>query len=59
MKLGKWFLSTGFHERRSGGWWHVLVALHRQWRIDFVRPFSKPGYSRLYLGLIEIEWSWP
>jgi hypothetical protein len=57
MKLGKWFVSTGIRQRRSGRWWHVLVAVHRKWRVDFVRVAMKPGYSRLYLGPVEIEWS--
>jgi hypothetical protein len=57
MKYGKWFVSTGFHPSRDGGWWHLLIAAHRQLRFDFVRPAMKPGYSRLYIGFIEIEWS--
>lgn len=34
---------------------HLLVALHRRWRFDFVRPPGKPGYARLYVGPVEIE----
>jgi hypothetical protein len=34
---------------------HLLVALHRRWRFDFVRPPGKPGYARLYVGPLEIE----
>lgn len=56
MRSGKWFLSTGF-QRHANGWWHVLVALHLKWRLDFVRPQGKPGYRRIYLGPLEIEWS--
>lgn len=59
MRFGKWFVSSGPREHRSGGWWHVLVAVHLRWRVDFVRPFGKPLYRRLYLGPIEIEWSRP
>lgn len=54
MKAGRYFISTGFSGPRSG---HLLVALHRAWRLDFVRPHGKPGYRRLYLGPLEIEWS--
>lgn len=56
MKYGKWFVSTGFR-RRAGGWWHLLLAVHRRWRVDFVTPPAKPGYRRLYVGPFEIEWS--
>lgn len=56
MKFGRWFVSTGF--RRYGeDWWHLLFAVHRQWRMRFVRPASKPNYRRLYIGPLEIEWS--
>lgn len=58
MKAGRYFLSTGFVQSRRGDW-HLLVAVHRRWRLDFVRPAAKPGYCRLYLGPIEIEWSRP
>lgn len=57
MKTGKWFLSTGFQPGRTGGWWHLLVAVHRRWQLRFVRPGGKPSYRRLYLGPFEIEWS--
>lgn len=56
MKAGKWFLSTGFR-CYSDGFWHLLVAVHRRWRIDYLEPHAKPGYRRVYLGPIEIEWS--
>ena len=56
MKSGRFFLSTGFR-RSSRGWWHVLVAVHRRWRLDFVRPEGKPDYRRIYLGPVEVEWS--
>lgn len=56
MIFGKWFVSSGFRPRRNG-FWHVLVAFHSRWRIDFVKPSAKPGYNRLYVGPIEIEWS--
>jgi hypothetical protein len=59
MKFGKWFVSTGIREHRRGGWWHVLVAVHRRWRIDFIKVMAKPEYRRLFIGPIEIEWSWP
>jgi hypothetical protein len=35
---------------------HILLALHRRWRVEFVKPSGKPGYRRLYLGPLEIEW---
>lgn len=54
---GRQYISTGFRARRGGGWWHVLIAVHRRWRLAFVRPHSKPGYRRLYVGPLEIEWS--
>jgi len=56
MKLGRLFISTRFY--RSGTTWrHYLVALHRRWRIAYVRPAGKPNYRRLYIGPVEIEWS--
>lgn len=33
----------------------LLFALHRRWRLDFVRPPAKPGYRRWYVGPLEIE----
>lgn len=51
------FITTGFRRRRSGGFWHLLVALHKRWRVDYVRPPGKPNYRRLYIGPVEIEWS--
>ena len=57
MKYGKWFVSTGFR-RRPGGWWHLLLAVHREWRASFVKPAAKPKYRRLYIGPLEIEWSY-
>jgi hypothetical protein len=54
---GRYFISTGFQRRRHGGFWHLLVAVHRRWRLAFVRPHSKPHYRRLYIGPLEIEWS--
>lgn len=56
MKFGRWFVSTGFR-CYSDGIWHALIALHKRWRVDFVKPVAKPGYCRLYIGPIEIEWS--
>jgi hypothetical protein len=58
MITGKWFISTGFRESGTG-WWHFLLAVHRKWRFDFVRPSGKPGYRRLYVGPLEFEWSRP
>lgn len=37
----------------SGKVW--TVALRWSWRIAFVRVPAKPGYSRLYVGPLEIE----
>jgi hypothetical protein len=56
MKYGRWFVSTGFR-RRPGGWWHLLLAIHRKWRVGFVKPRAKLNYRRLYAGPLEIEWS--
>lgn len=39
------------------GYQHVLFAIRpTAWRLQFVRPPGKPGYSRLYFGPFEIEW---
>ncbi|WP_156912305.1 hypothetical protein [Roseibium algicola] len=57
MKYGKVYVSTGFKQKSSGGFWHLLFALHRRWRLAFVRPDGKPEYRRLYVGPLEIEWS--
>lgn len=56
MKIGRIFVSTGFY-RFGTNWRHLLVALHRRWRLDYVRPVAKPDYRRLYIGPLEIEWS--
>lgn len=53
------YLSTGFKPARGGGYWHILLAVHRRWRLAFVRPPMKPEYRRLYIGPLEIEWSQP
>jgi hypothetical protein len=56
MKFGRWYVSTGF--RRFGeDWWHVLFAIHRRWRVAFVKPIAKPHYRRIYIGPLEIEYS--
>ena len=58
MRYGRCYISTGFKQKRGGrGFWHLLFALHRHWRVAFVRPDGKPGYRRLYVGPVEIEWS--
>jgi len=49
IKAGRCFVSL----LNSRG--HLLIALHRHWRLDFVRPPGKPGYARLYVGPVEIE----
>lgn len=54
----EWFISTGFRRRQSGGFWHLLIAMHKRWRLAFVKPAAKPGYRRIYIGPLEIEWSW-
>ena len=56
MKVGRFFISTGFY-KSDQFWQHQLVAFHRRWRLEFVRPHGKPSYRRLYLGPLEIEWS--
>jgi hypothetical protein len=35
-----------------GNW---LLAIRWRWRFAFVRPPGKPGYTRLYVGPVEIE----
>jgi len=35
---------------------HLLFALHSRWRLRFTRPSGKPGYRRLFVGPLEIEW---
>lgn len=39
---------------KKGG--HLLFALRKQWHWYFVKPHGKPGYKRMYLGPLEIEW---
>lgn len=36
----------------AGRW---TIALRLRWRFAFVRPPSKPGYKRLYVGPLEVE----
>lgn len=57
MIVGRTYISTGFRRTRGDVLWHVLGALHRRWRLAFVRPPGKPGYRRIYVGPVEIEWS--
>lgn len=56
MKTGHYWISTGF-VRTCRGDWHILVAVHRRWRLDYLTPFGKPEYRRLYIGPLEFEWS--
>ena len=58
MIIGRYYVSTGFRPYHSG-FWHLLFAVHRRWRIAFVRPDAKPDYRRVYFGPVEIEWSKP
>jgi hypothetical protein len=37
----------------SAGQW--LVALRWRWHFHFVRPPARPGYTRLYIGPLEVE----
>lgn len=37
----------------SAGQW--LVALRWRWHFQFVRPPARPGYTRLYIGPLEVE----
>lgn len=37
----------------SGARW--TVALRWRWHVAFVSPPGKPGYTRLYVGPLEIE----
>lgn len=34
---------------------NYTIALRYRWRFALVRPPGKPGYTRLYVGPIEIE----
>jgi hypothetical protein len=56
MKAGRFFISTGFYQSSTR---HLLVALHRRWRLAYVRPAAKPDYRRLYIGPLAVEWSNP
>jgi hypothetical protein len=44
---------------RGDGWMiavgNWLLAIRWRWRFAFVRPPGKPGYTRLYVGPVEIE----
>jgi hypothetical protein len=44
---------------RGNGFFYSLnnwtFAVRWKWRLYFVNPPSKPGYSRLYIGPFEIE----
>jgi hypothetical protein len=49
-----------FHDYWRGSGIHLsrrcwTVALRWRWRLAFVRPQAKPGVSRLYIGLLEVE----
>ena len=58
MKLGKfadYYRGNGLHI--SGRNW--TVALRNRWHIGFIKPPGKPGYSRLYIGPIELEYRKP
>lgn len=57
MRIGKYYVSTGFKRRRDGGFWHMLIAVHRRWRVGVVYPDARPYYTRVYVGPLEIEWS--
>jgi hypothetical protein len=57
MIVGKNYISTGYLRKAAGGWWHLLVAVHRRWRLDFVRLEYPDARRRLYVGPFEIEWS--
>lgn len=56
MKTGRWFISTGFR-RAKRHWWRGEIAVHRRWRLAFVRPWWSTCTWRLYVGPIEIGWS--
>lgn len=56
MITGKYFISTGYKEY-EGNLWHILFALHKEFKIAFVKPESKPNYRRIYIGWLEIEYS--
>jgi hypothetical protein len=48
-RAGRWFVSFRVPEG------FVLIAVHLRWRFKRVTPPGKPGYTRWYLGPIEIE----
>jgi len=58
MKIGKFadfYRGDGIHVS-SNNW---TVALRNRCHFRFVRPPGKPGYIRLYMGFIEIEYRKP
>jgi hypothetical protein len=48
-RIGRCFVSFRV---RSG---FLLFALHRRWRLAKVCPPAKPGYTRWYIGPVEVE----
>lgn len=37
---------------------HLMLCLNPfSWRLDLIDVVGKPGYRRLYLGPLEVEWS--
>lgn len=59
MIVRRWYVSTGFRHKYDGRTFHILAAIHRRWRLAFVRPYAKADYRRLYVGPFEFEWSLP
>lgn len=35
----------------------LTICVRWRWHFYFIRPASKPHYSRLYIGPFEFEWS--
>ena len=55
MKYGK------FSDPCRGNGWHIsagkwTLAFRNRWHFYFVRVHGKPGVSRIYMGLVEIEY---
>jgi len=49
-----------FDDTWHGDGWHVsthrwTIAIRWRWHLYFVRPYARPGTSRLYLGPFEFE----
>jgi hypothetical protein len=51
LKTGKYFVAVVWDEYNK----HVLLSLHKKWRLKVVHLKYKCGYTRIYIGPLEIE----